>query len=355
MDMQNLLLETVKLDASDLHITVGLPPMMRIHGALRPVEGVNRLMPPDTEALVTGLMNPEVLARFDRDGEVDFSYGITGVARFRVNAYRQRESVGAAFRVIPTAIRSLEELGLPRSVGELADKARGMVLVTGPTGSGKSTTLASLIDIINSQRACHIITLEDPIEYLHKHRRSMVNQREIGTDTKSFASALRAALREDPDVILVGEMRDLETTGIALTAAETGHLVFATLHTNDSVQTVDRIIDQFPPHQQQQIRVQLSGVLQGVVSQQLLPRADGRGRVAAIEVLIATPAVRNLIREGKTHQLYSVLQTGGRFGMQSRDSHLKDLVAAGVITWEEAIGHATDPDELRRLSGAPRM
>lgn len=352
--MKQLLLEAVKLNASDLHITVGLPPMMRINGSLRPVDNTERLIQADTEPLVTGLMSADVLARFDREGDVDFSYGIPGVARFRVNAYRQRTSVGGAFRVIPTEIRSLEELGLPATVGELAAKPSGMVLVTGPAGSGKSTTLASIIDIINGKRACHIITLEDPIEYLHKHRCAMVNQREIGTDSKSFASALRAALREDPDVILVGEMRDLETTAIALTAAETGHLLFATLHTNDSVQSVDRIIDQFPPNQQQQIRVQLAGVLQGVVSQQLLPRADGRGRVPAIEVLIATPAVRNLIREGKTHQLYSVLQTGGHIGMQSRDSSLRDLVTAGAITWDEAMAHATDVDELRRLSGTPR-
>jgi twitching motility protein PilT len=355
LDMQQLLTEVVNLKASDLHITVGLPPMMRLHGSLKPFEGWNRLTPADTEAMITGLMSPDVLKRFDEDGEVDFSYGIPGVARFRVNAYRQRTSVGAAFRVIPTEIKSPEELGLPSSVREFANKARGMLLVTGPTGSGKSTTLAALIDIINSTRACHVITLEDPIEYLHKHRRAMINQREIGTDTKSFAAALRAALREDPDVILVGEMRDLETTSIALTAAETGHLVFATLHTNDSVQTVDRIIDQFPPHQQQQVRVQLAAVLQGVVSQQLLRRADGRGRVAVVEVLIATPAVRNLIREGKTHQLYSVIQTGGRLGMQSRDAHLKELVMNGIITWEEAVAHATDPEELRRLAGAPKL
>ena len=355
MNIDELLLEAVSMNASDLHITVGLPPMVRVNGSLRPLDGKERLMPADTEALVTSLMNAEVRAKFNESGEMDFSHGLPRIARFRVNAYMQRGSVGGAFRVIPTEIRSPEELGLPDAVRGFAEKTRGMVLVTGPTGSGKSTTLASLIDIINSERACHVITLEDPIEYLHKHKRSMINQREVGTDTKSFSAALRAALREDPDVILVGEMRDLETTSIALTAAETGHLLFATLHTNDTVQTVDRVIDQFPPHQQQQIRVQLSGVLQGVVSQQLLRKADGRGRVAAVEVMVATPAVRNLIREGKTHQLYSVLQTGGRFGMQSRDSHLKELVMNGVISWDEALTHATDPDELKRLSGAPRF
>ncbi len=350
LSMDELLLEAVKLNASDLHLTTGLPPMVRVNGVLRPLPDLPRLMPPDTETLVHSIMKDEVRHRFEEAGEVDFSYGIPRIARFRVNAYLQRGSVGAALRVIPTEIRTLEQLGLPAVVRGFAEKTRGMLLVTGPTGSGKSTTLAAMIDIINRERACHIITLEDPIEYLHKHNQSMINQREVGSDTMSFAAALRAALREDPDVILVGEMRDLETTSIALTAAETGHLVLATLHTNDSVQTVDRVIDQFPPHQQQQIRVQFSGVLLGIVSQALLQRADGNGRVAAIEVMVATPAVRNLIREGKTHQLYSVLQTGSRFGMQSRDSHLKELAQKGTVTWEDALTYATDPEELRRLS-----
>lgn len=263
LKMDELLMEAVNLGASDLHLTTGLPPIVRVSGSLKALDGHAVLKPADTSELVYSIMRPDIRERYEEAGEVDFSHGIAGVARFRVNAYTQRGSVGAAFRVIPTKIRSLEELGLPSVVRTFADKTRGMVLVTGPTGSGKSTTLASLIDIINSERACHVITLEDPIEYLHKHRKSMINQREVGTDTQSFGAALRAALREDPDVILVGEMRDLETTSIALTAAETGHLVFATLHTNDTVQTVDRIIDQYPPHQQQQVRVQLASVLQG--------------------------------------------------------------------------------------------
>lgn len=349
--INELLVEAVNLGASDLHLTTGLPPMVRVSGALRPLDEQPILKPADTRELMYSIMRPDILERYEAAGEVDFSYGIAGVARFRVNAYTQRGSVGAAFRVIPTEIRSLEELGLPPVVKTFAEKTRGMVLVTGPTGSGKSTTLASLIDIINSERACHVITLEDPIEYLHKHRKSMINQREVGTDTKSFATALRAALREDPDVILVGEMRDLETTSIALTAAETGHLVFATLHTNDTVQTVDRIIDQYPPHQQQQVRVQLASVLQGVVSQILMPRMDGQGRIVAVEVLVANPAVRNLIREGKTHQIYSVLQTGARHGMISLDMYLVDLVKRGIIAWDDALSHATNPEEMRRLGG----
>lgn len=349
LKMDELLMEAVNLGASDLHLTTGLPPIVRVSGSLKALDGHAVLKPADTSELVYSIMRPDIRERYEEAGEVDFSHGIAGVARFRVNAYTQRGSVGAAFRVIPTKIRSLEELGLPSVVRAFADKTRGMVLVTGPTGSGKSTTLASLIDIINSERACHVITLEDPIEYLHKHRKSMINQREVGTDTQSFGAALRAALREDPDVILVGEMRDLETTSIALTAAETGHLVFATLHTNDTVQTVDRIIDQYPPHQQQQVRVQLASVLQGVLSQVLLPRADGQGRIVAAEVLVATPAVRNLIREGKTHQIYSVLQTGAKYGMVSLDMYLVDLAKRGTITWDDALTHATNPDEMRRL------
>ncbi len=349
LKIDRLLMEAVNLGASDLHLTTGLPPMVRVSGALKALEGHLPLKPADTREMMYSIMKPDIRERYEAAGEVDFSHGMPGVARFRVNAYTQRGSVGAAFRVIPTRIRSLEELGLPPVVKTFADKTRGMVLVTGPTGSGKSTTLASLIDIINSERACHVITLEDPIEYLHKHRKSMINQREVGTDTKSFAAALRAALREDPDVILVGEMRDLETTSIALTAAETGHLVFATLHTNDTVQTVDRIIDQYPPHQQQQVRVQLAAVLQGIVSQILLPRADGQGRIVAVEVLVANPAVRNLIREGKTHQVYSVLQTGAKQGMVSLDMYLVDLAKRGIITYDDALSHATNPDEMRRL------
>ncbi len=349
--INELLIEAVKLDASDLHLTTGLPPMVRVGGLLRALDDQPMLKSADTREMMYSIMKPEVEARYEELGEVDFSHGIPGVARFRVNAYTQRSSVGGAFRVIPTKIRSLEELGLPPIIRTFADRARGMVLVTGPTGSGKSTTLASLIDIINTERACHVITLEDPIEYLHKHKKSMINQREVGTDTRSFAAALRAALREDPDVILVGEMRDLETTSIALTAAETGHLVFATLHTNDTVQTVDRVIDQFPPHQQQQVRVQFASVLQGIISQILLPCANGQGRIVAVEVLVATPAVRNLIREGKTYQIYSVLQTGAKHGMISLDMQLAELARRGIITWDDALTHSTNPEEVRRLGG----
>lgn len=347
--INELLEAAVKAGASDLHLTTGVPPMLRIAGLLQPVKGYPKLTPQDCEALILEMMNDNLKARYAENGEVDFSYGISGVARFRVNAYTQRGSKAAAIRVIPSEIRRIEELGIPEVVKTFAQKTRGLVLVTGPTGSGKSTTLAALIDLINNERPGHIITLEDPIEYLHRHNKAIINQREIGTDSKSFASALRAALREDPDVILIGEMRDLETTSIALTAAETGHLVFATLHTNDSVQTVDRIIDQFPPHQQQQVRVQLSTTLIGVVSQQLIPRADGLGRVVAVEVMVATPAVRNLIREGKTHQLYTVIQTGGKYGMQTMNASLKALYQRGLISREEALMRATDPDEFRRL------
>jgi twitching motility protein PilT len=350
--IDELLTEAVGKGASDLHITTGLPPMVRITGALAPLPGHKVVTPADSRELVLSMMKQEQREKYQSLGELDFSYGVAGVGRFRVNAYTQRGSVGAAIRVIPTAIKSIEELGLPAITRSFAQKTRGMVLVTGPTGSGKSTTLAAMIDIINSERSCHIITLEDPIEYLHRHRKSMINQREVGSDTQSFSAALRAALREDPDVILVGEMRDLETTSIALTAAETGHLVLATLHTNDTVQTIDRVIDQFPPHQQQQIRVQLGAVIQGILSQQLMPRADGTGRVIAVEVLVATPAVRNLIREGKTHQIYSVIQTGGKFGMQSLDAALKDLYQRRLITREEALTRATDPEEFRRLTEA---
>ncbi|MDD4337708.1 MAG: type IV pilus twitching motility protein PilT [Firmicutes bacterium] len=347
--IDELLIEAVNLKASDLHLTTGLPPMVRVGGSLRALDEQPMLRPADTREMMYSIMTPDIRDRYEEEGEVDFSHGIPGVARFRVNAYTQRGSVGGAFRVIPTKLRSLAELGLPPVVKSFAEKTRGIVLVTGPTGSGKSTTLASMIDIINSERACHVITLEDPIEYLHKHKRSMINQREVGSDTKSFAAALRAALREDPDVILVGEMRDLETTSIALTAAETGHLVLATLHTNDTVQTVDRIIDQYPPHQQQQVRVQFASALQGIISQILLPRLDGQGRVVAVEILVATPAVRNLIREGKTHQIYSVLQTGAKHGMKSLDMYLVDLARSGMITWDDAFTHATNPEEIRRL------
>jgi twitching motility protein PilT len=291
---------------------------------------------------------------FEERLELDFSYALPGRARFRVNMYKQRESVGAAFRVIPFDIKSLESLGIPPVVATFASLPRGFVLVTGPTGSGKSTTLASLIDIANTQRHDHIMTVEDPIEFLHRHRSCLVNQREVGTDTHSFGEALKHVLRQDPDIILVGEMRDLETIQVALTAAETGHLVFATLHTQDAAQTIDRIIDVFPPHQQQQIRQQLAGTLQGIMCQTLCKTADGKSRVAATEVLIATPAIRNLIREGKTHQIYSSMQAGAQFGMQTLDQNLAELVRARRITFEEGVENCHQMEDFLRLTGRSR-
>src|ERR671915_110040 len=292
-----------------------------------------------------------VAERLEQDLELDISYSLPGKGRFRVNMYFQRDALGAAFRMIPFEIKTIEQLGLPSQVEDLARLPRGMVLVTGPTGSGKSTTLASLIDVINTERDQHIMTVEDPIEFLHRHKRCVVNQREVGHDTQSFAMALKHVLRQDPDVILVGEMRDLETIQTALTAAETGHLVFATLHTQDAPQTIDRIIDVFPPFQQQQVRVQLAVTLQAVVTQQLLRTADGRGRIVGAEVLIATPAVRNLVREAKIHQIYSTMQAGGRYGMQTMDQHLVALVRAGKITYETAAAQSHDVDELKNMLG----
>lgn len=347
--LKQLLQEAVERLASDVHITVGVPPVFRINGHLvkteHPVLSVQ-----DTASFVEEITKEEQRQRFLEQGELDFSFAIPGVSRFRVNLFRQRGSMGLAIRVVNERISTLDQLGHPEILKTLARNSRGLVLVTGPTGSGKSTTLAAMIDLINNERACHILTLEDPIEYLHKHRKSIVNQREIHADSKSFANALRAALREDPDVILVGEMRDAETIGIAVTAAETGHLVFATLHTGDASQTIDRIIDVFPPYQQQQIRVQLSLTLQGIISQQLIPRRDGTGRVVALEVLTATPAVRNLIREGKSHQILSIIQTGARNGMQSMDSSLKALYTSGVITYEDAIIRASNPETFVKLT-----
>ena len=346
--MQNLLLEAVKSGASDLHITVGVPPILRIHGQLVHTEHP-RLTVKDTEDLLTKITTPEQQQQFHERGESDFSFAIFGISRFRVNAFRQRGSVAIVIRVVTETVPTLEELGHPPVFRTLASQPRGLVLVTGPTGSGKSTTLAAMIHLINSERACHILTLEDPIEYLHKHQKSIVNQREVHADTKSFTVALRAALREDPDVILVGEMRDPETIATAITAAETGHLVFATLHTGSAAQTIDRIIDSFPAYQQQQIRIQLSVTLQGIVAQQLLPRIDQKGRVAALEILIATPAVRNIIREGKTPQLTSVIQTGAKFGMQPMDISLRDLYRRGLVSYEEALARALDEETFLRL------
>lgn len=328
--------------ASDVHITTGLAPMMRIHGSLT-AQPFEKLTAADTRETACEIMDEEQLRRFETQGEFDMSFSLEGLGRYRVNVFRQQGNVAMAFRLISTRIPSTEELGLPASVADLYQRKRGLVLVTGPTGSGKSTTLAAIIDKVNSCRDAHIITLEDPVEYLHPHKRSMVNQREIGQDTRSYADALRAALREDPDVILVGEMRDYETIQVAVTAAETGHLVLSTLHTIGAASTVDRIIDVFPPHQQQQIRVQLSNVLEAIISQQLIPRADGAGRVAAFEVLHASIAVRNLIREGKSYQIPSVMQTGRRQGMISMDEAIAQLVREGRITRQMALAFAQDP------------
>jgi twitching motility protein PilT len=305
-----------------------------------------------TREIVYSILTNDQRQRLETDWQIDFAYAIPGRARFRVNAYYQRGAIGAAFRLIPFAIKTLDQLGLPSVMHELARRPRGFVLVTGPTGSGKSTSLAAVIDEINETRSDHIMTIEDPIEFLHSHKKCLVNQREIGSDAQSFGAGLKSALRQDPDVILVGEMRDLETIHTALTAAETGHLVFATLHTQDTPQTIDRIIDVFPASQQQQVRVQLSVALQGIITQQLLPTADGAGRIAACEVLLATPAIRNLIREGKTHQIYSSLQTGGSVGMQTMDAALATLVRAGKITQQLAEARSSTPEELRRLLGA---
>jgi twitching motility protein PilT len=335
--------------ASDLHLTAGSPPVIRYLGDLIRLEDYPVLTPQTLRTMVYAIISQKQRERLEQELELDMSYSLPGKARFRVNVYFQRDSIGAAFRMIPFEIKPLQDLGLPAVVQEFARLARGFVLVTGPTGSGKSTTLASLVDIVNSERSCHIMTVEDPIEFLHRHKSSIVNQREIGADTHGFTSALKHVLRQDPDVILVGELRDLETIQTAITAAETGHLVFATLHTQDAPQTIDRIIDVFPPHQQQQVRVQLSTTLQGVVTQQLLQTSDGRGRVVASEVLVATPAVRHLIREGKVHQIYSVMQAGGRFGMRTMDSSLAALVKAGKVTQALAIERCHDPEELNRL------
>lgn len=336
--------------ASDVHITVGIPPKMRINGDLINMD-YPKLLPDDTKAIANEILTEEQKKKFEERGELDMSFSISRVGRFRVNAYHQRTSVAMAFRLVASEIPKPESLGIPESVVELSQRKRGLVLVTGPTGSGKSTTLAAIIDKINNSRDAHIITLEDPIEYLHQHKLSMVNQREIGIDSGSYANALRAALREDPDVILVGEMRDLETIAIAITAAETGHLVLSTLHTIGAASTVDRIIDVFPPDQQQQIRIQLSNVLEAVISQQLIPTSDGKGRVAAFEVMHANHAVRNLIREGKSHQLMSVMQTNRKLGMMTMDEAITQLYLAGKISRDNAIEFAQDVDGMEMKLG----
>lgn len=345
--IDDLLRLTVERRASDLHLTAGLPPVIRVDGVLHPLE-YTKLTPQDTQRLIYDILMEEQITMFETQRELDFSYGVKGLGRFRVNVYRQRGAIAAAFRVIPDRIPSFEELRLPPVIREVAEKTSGLILVTGPTGSGKSTTLAAMVDYINETRSCHIITIEHPIEYLHRHKRSMVNQREVGADTLSFANALRAALREDPDVIMVGEMRDLETTSIALTAAETGHLVLATLHTRNAPQSIDRIIDIFPPHQQEQVRSQLADSIEAIFSQRLLPKIGG-GRIVAVEVMIATTAVRNLIREGKTYQVYGVMETSIGQGMKTLDMALAELYKEGYIRLDQALAYAIDPLNLERL------
>jgi twitching motility protein PilT len=342
-----LLEEVVKKDASDLHLQVGMPPMLRVDGALTP-HGQTPLDEKSVEELVFGLLDDDQKQVLLRDKEFDFSFAFGDLGRFRVNAFHERGNLAAALRLIPNIIRTIEDLGLPQIVSKFTEYPRGLVLVTGPTGSGKSTTLAAMVDKINSERASHIITVEDPIEYTHKSKRSLVVQREVHYDTFSFSAALRSALREDPDIVLIGEMRDLETIAAAITIAETGHLVFATLHTNSASQSVDRMIDVFPPHQQPQVRAQLGNMLQAIVSQRLIP-ALGGGRIAAAEILVATPAVRNIIREGKGYQLEAVIQTGAEYGMQSMDRTLVNLIHTGVISYDEARNYAVDLDELDRL------
>jgi len=351
LDLDDALRAMIAVGASDLHITSGAPPTVRVDGRLVPLDGHATLMPDQIQRTLYSILTQRQREQFETDLELDFAYAVRGVARFRVNLYQQRDALGAAFRVIPYEIKPLEALGLPPIVGNFANLARGLVLVTGPTGSGKSTTLASIIDVANRTRSDHIMTVEDPIEFLHRHKKSLINQREVGTDTLSFANALKHVLRQDPDIILVGEMRDLETISVALTAAETGHLVFATLHTQDAAQTIDRIIDVFPAHQQAQVRTQLAGAVQGVVCQTLCKRADGPGRVVATEVMIATPAIRNLIREGKTHQIYSAMQAGAKQGMHTLDQHLAELVKTGRLTYEMGLEKCHHVADYNRLTG----
>lgn len=334
--------------ASDLHITAGAPPMLRIDGHIQPTE-YEKLRPETTQQLVYSILTDEQKEKFEKDQELDVSFGVEGVGRVRMNVFLQRGAVAAALRNIPTKIRSFEELQLPKVVEDIVKLPKGLVLVTGPTGSGKSTTLASMLDWINEHRQGHIITIEDPIEYVHTHKSCIVNQREVGTDTHTFQAALKYALRQDPDVILIGEMRDIETIGAALTIAETGHLVFGTLHTVDAIQTINRIIDVFPASQQQQVRAQISFVLQAVLSQQLLPKAHESGRVIAVEVLIPTAGIRNLIREEKIHQIYSAMQTGTEYGMQTMNQALFELYQKRLVSYNEIFSRSMDPKELQRM------
>lgn len=344
--LYDLLKQMIERGASDLHVTTGSPPRLRIDGKLIPIDHPP-LTPADTKNLCYSILTDAQKHRFEENNELDLSFGIKGLSRFRANIFMQRGAVAGAFRTIPFGIKTFTELGLPEIINEIVKKPRGLVVVTGPTGSGKSTTLAAMVDRINEERYDHIITIEDPIEYLHGHKKSLINQREVNADTTSFKAALKYVLRQDPDVVLIGEMRDLETIEAALTVSETGHLTLATLHTNSAVQTINRIIDVFPSHQQEQIRVQLSFVLEGIISQQLIPKKSGQGRVLAVEILIPNPAVRNLIREDKIHQIYSIMQTGqARSGMQTMNQSLLELYTKGLISYEDAIGRSMVPDEL---------
>jgi twitching motility protein PilT len=344
-----LLEQMLELDASDLHLAVGTAPAFRIRGKLTPAEGQGPLDGEATRQALYSILTSEQQKQLELDRQLDFAYSLPGIARFRVNVFFQRGSVGAAFRLVPGAIRTLDELDLPPVLHTLTEKPRGLVLVTGPTGSGKSTTLAAIVDEINRTRSEHIMTIEDPIEFLHRHQKCVVNQREIGTDARSFAESLRAALRQDPDVLLVGEMRDLETISTALTAAETGHLVFGTLHTQTASSTIDRVIDVFPPNQQQQVRIMIANSLQAVVTQTLLPTADGSGRVAALEILLPDDGVRNLVRQAKVEQIYTVMQTSSSRGMQTMEQALADLVMRGIVEYEEALARTTRHEQLQGI------
>jgi twitching motility protein PilT len=346
--IDELLRLLVAQQGSDLHIKAGQPPVFRVHGQLMR-SALPVLAEADTKELLYEIMNEERRMKYERTNQLDMSYSIPGVSRFRVNVFRQKGAVGAVLRVIPLSIKTIDQLGLPQVMKKVCMLPRGLILVTGPTGSGKSTSLAAMIDLINEHRSCHIITIEDPIEFLHRDKRACINQREVGIDTHSFANSLKHVMRQNPDIILVGEMRDLETISLAITAAETGHLVMATLHTADAAQTVDRIIDVFPPGQQQQVRLQLSPTLQAIFSQTLLPLAAGPGRAVAYEVLLCTPAIRSLIREGKTHQLYSTIQSGSKFGMITLDNCLKELCQKGLVTIEEAMGKSSNPLEFEKM------